>query len=192
MPQSAYVMPSQVRLAPARVASPDARARTCSLASTASSLLLSTMLKPRATCSVAVSALRRRAVLGHGGGTGVFLGLRSGAAMRQFQVTPSSNAVLNTLSHYRSQSTLSGLFSLPTANSIMASLNPPQAAPKWTHTPEEVLKLTKEAIAEERARLDKIAALKPEECTFESVCPLSLCALNERIVGDILMWRVCC
>ena len=51
----------------------------------------------------------------------------------------------------------------------MASLNPPQAAPKWTHTPEEVLKLTKEAIAEERARLDKIAALKPEECTFESV-----------------------
>ncbi|TFK91138.1 metallopeptidase MepB [Polyporus arcularius HHB13444] len=60
----------------------------------------------------------------------------------------------------------------------MASLNPPQAAPKWTHTPEEVLKLTKEAIAEERARLDKIAALKPEECTFESV-PRTQVALAE-------------
>ncbi|TBU62281.1 metallopeptidase MepB [Dichomitus squalens] len=51
----------------------------------------------------------------------------------------------------------------------MASLNPPQPAPKWTHTPEEVLRLTKDAIAEERARLDKIGNLKPEECTFESV-----------------------
>ncbi len=105
-------------------------------------------------------------------GAGALAGLGPGAAMRhwQFQVTPP----LNNLWHYRSQSTLSGLFSLPTANSIMASLNPPQAAPKWTHTPEEVLKLTKEAIADERARLDKIAALKPEECTFESVRRLSL------------------
>ena len=183
MPQSAYVMPSQVRLAPARVASRDARARTCSLASTASSLLLSTMLKPRATCSVAVSALRRRAVLGRGGGTGVFLGLRSGAAMRQFQVTPSSNAVLNTLSHYRSQSTLSGLFSLPTANSIMASLNPPQAPPRWSHTPDEVLSLTKQVIADERARLDKIGALKPEECIFGSVRPFSLSGASRAYVG---------
>ena len=62
----------------------------------------------------------------------------------------------------------------------MASLNPPQAAPKWTHTPEEVLKLTKEAIAEERARLDKIAALKPEECTFESVRCQPACSSPER------------
>lgn len=51
----------------------------------------------------------------------------------------------------------------------MASLNPPQAAPKWTHTPEEVLKLTKDAIAEFRALEDSVAALKPEECNFDSV-----------------------
>ncbi|KAI0771258.1 Metalloprotease [Trametes elegans] len=51
----------------------------------------------------------------------------------------------------------------------MASLNPPQAAPKWTHTPEEVLKLTKEAIDKQRALEDRVAALKPEECNFESV-----------------------
>ncbi|KAI0822314.1 Metalloprotease [Trametes gibbosa] len=51
----------------------------------------------------------------------------------------------------------------------MASLNPPQAAPKWTHTPEEVLKLTKEAIAEYRALEDRVAALKPEQCNFDSL-----------------------
>ena len=114
-------------------------------------------------------------MLGLAVGVGALAAVRpyaTSAGMRLFQVTPSSNAALNTLWHYRSQSTLSGLFSLSPANSIMASLNPPQAAPKWTHTPEEVLKLTKEAIEEERARQDKIAALKPEECTFESVrCP---------------------
>ena len=51
----------------------------------------------------------------------------------------------------------------------MASLNPPQAAPKWTHSPEDVLKLTKDAIADYRALEDRVAALKPEECNFESV-----------------------
>lgn len=111
-------------------------------------------------------------MLGLAVGIGALAAVRpyaTGAGMRLFQVTPSSKA-LNCLWHYRSQSTLSGLFSLSPANSMMASLNPPQAAaPTWTHTPDEVLKLTKEAIAEERAREDKIAALKPEECTFESV-----------------------
>ncbi|RPD57264.1 hypothetical protein L226DRAFT_572528 [Lentinus tigrinus ALCF2SS1-7] len=54
-------------------------------------------------------------------------------------------------------------------SSIMASLNPPQEAPKWTHTPGEILKLSMGAVEEERVRLDKIAALTSEECTFESV-----------------------
>ncbi|EMD39827.1 hypothetical protein CERSUDRAFT_81164 [Gelatoporia subvermispora B] len=51
----------------------------------------------------------------------------------------------------------------------MASLTPPQSAPVWTHSAEDVLRLTKEAIAEERELQDKVAALKPEECSFESV-----------------------
>ncbi len=80
-----------------------------------------------------------------------------------------SGSVNGNLWHYRSQSSFSGLFSLSPADSIMTSLNPPQAAPKWTHTPDEVLKLTKEAIEEERKRLDDIGALKSEDCTFESV-----------------------
>ena len=131
---------------------------------------------PRAVCSVAVAALRRRPLLGLAVGVRALAAVRPlvpGAAMRLHQVTPSLNVALapwaRALPHYRSQSTLAGLFSLSQADSIMASLNPPQAAPKWTHSPADVLALTKAAIEEDRAVLDKVAALKPEECTFESV-----------------------
>ena len=51
----------------------------------------------------------------------------------------------------------------------MATLTPPQAAPKWTHTPEDVLRLTKEALAQYSAIEDSVAALAPTECNFESV-----------------------
>ncbi|KAJ8501920.1 hypothetical protein ONZ51_g322 [Trametes cubensis] len=51
----------------------------------------------------------------------------------------------------------------------MATLTPPQAAPKWTHTPEEVIRLTKEALAKYSIIEDSVAALTPAECTFESV-----------------------
>ncbi|KAI8969624.1 Metalloprotease [Trametes punicea] len=132
-------------------------------------------MKPCGACTVASLAMRRRPMLGIAAGVGALAAVRQsvpGAAMRLLQVTPSlipARALhLNDL-RYRSQSTLSGLFSLHQADSIMASLNPPQAAPKWTHTPDSVLKLTKDAIAEYRALEDRVAALKPEECTFESV-----------------------
>ncbi|KAH9891674.1 Metalloprotease [Cubamyces lactineus] len=51
----------------------------------------------------------------------------------------------------------------------MATLTPPQAAPKWTHTPEDVIRLTKDALAEYSATEDSVAALAPAECNFESV-----------------------
>ena len=157
----------------------------------------------RATCSVAVAALRRRPLLALGVGVGALAALRPSsvpsAAMRLLQVTPSLHKGLNGISsHYGSQSTLSGLFSLSPATSIMASLNPPQPAPKWTHTPEEVLRLAKDAIAEERARLDKIGSLKPEECTFESVRPLRhstfrfQCSWSNAIIGTVLIRLWCC
>lgn len=50
----------------------------------------------------------------------------------------------------------------------MASLTPPQPPPTWTHSADDVLRLTKEAIQKDKAALDKVAALKPEECTFDS------------------------
>ena len=157
--------------------------------------------KPCAACTVAVAALRRRPLLGLAAGFAVLAAIRPSTpsvAMRLLQVTPPSKTALNNIWHYRSQSTLSGLFSLSPATSIMASLNPPQPAPKWTHTPEEVLRLAKDAIAEERARLDKIGSLKPEECTFESVRPLRhstfpfQCSWSNAIIGTVLIRLWCC
>ena len=135
----------------------------------------------RATCSVAVAALRRRPLLGLAAGIGALAAIRplstrvGSAGIRSLQVTHSLNAApLAAVGHlgpwlHRSQSTLAGLFSLSQPDPTMASLNPPQAAPKWSHSPEDVLALTKTAIEADRAVLDKVAALKPEECTFESV-----------------------
>ncbi|KAF8208884.1 metallopeptidase MepB [Mycena galopus ATCC 62051] len=47
-------------------------------------------------------------------------------------------------------------------------MNAPQPPPEWTHTPEDVLRLTKKAIDEHRAVEDKIGALQPSECTYGS------------------------
>lgn len=51
----------------------------------------------------------------------------------------------------------------------MASLTPPQSPPKWNHTPEEVLSITKQALAQNKAVSDKVAALPEAECNFETV-----------------------
>ncbi|KAH7913358.1 hypothetical protein BJ138DRAFT_1002435 [Hygrophoropsis aurantiaca] len=50
----------------------------------------------------------------------------------------------------------------------MASLTPPQAAPSWNHTPEQVLQLVKDALAEHKAVSDKVGTLAESECNFES------------------------
>ncbi|KAF9497716.1 metallopeptidase MepB [Pleurotus eryngii] len=49
------------------------------------------------------------------------------------------------------------------------SLTPPQAAPSWNHTAEDIISLTEDAIAKHKATDDKVGALAPEDCTFESV-----------------------
>jgi len=51
----------------------------------------------------------------------------------------------------------------------MANLTPPQPPPLWTHTPEDVLKLTKEAIEKDRVVQDQIAKLPAPECNFDTV-----------------------
>ncbi|KAI0322042.1 hypothetical protein OF83DRAFT_1274330 [Amylostereum chailletii] len=50
----------------------------------------------------------------------------------------------------------------------MASLTPPQPAPRWTHSAEEITRLTKEAIETARVLQDRIGKLAPEDCTLES------------------------
>ncbi|KZV65296.1 metallopeptidase MepB [Peniophora sp. CONT] len=54
-------------------------------------------------------------------------------------------------------------------HATMSKLTPPQPPPKWTHSAAEIRDITDAAIAENRALQDKIAALKPEECTLETV-----------------------
>jgi len=51
----------------------------------------------------------------------------------------------------------------------MANLTPPQPPPVWTHTPEEVLTLTKEAIKKDREVQDQVAKLPASECNFDTV-----------------------
>ena len=51
----------------------------------------------------------------------------------------------------------------------MANLTPPQPPPLWTHSPEDVINLTKEAIRKDREVQDRIAKLPASECNFETV-----------------------
>ncbi|KAF8208891.1 metallopeptidase MepB [Mycena galopus ATCC 62051] len=48
-------------------------------------------------------------------------------------------------------------------------MNAPQPPPEWTHTPEDVARLTKKAIDDHRVVDDIVGRLQPSECTYESV-----------------------
>jgi len=60
-------------------------------------------------------------------------------------------------------------FSIFDSDPNMALLTPPQAPARWNHTPEEVLSITKQALAQSKAVNDKVAALPETECNFETV-----------------------
>ncbi|KAJ7601149.1 hypothetical protein C8J56DRAFT_1000085 [Mycena floridula] len=49
------------------------------------------------------------------------------------------------------------------------ALTPPQAAPAWTHSASEILKTTEDLIESNRKVQDKIAALAPSDCNYESL-----------------------
>jgi hypothetical protein len=51
----------------------------------------------------------------------------------------------------------------------MVNLTPPQPPPVWTHTPEDVLRLTKEAIEKDRSVKDQVANLPVSNCNFDTV-----------------------
>jgi len=54
-----------------------------------------------------------------------------------------------------------------TANTM--TLTPPQAPPLWSHSADDITKLTKESIETYRKVMDKVGALEPKDATFESV-----------------------
>ncbi|KIP08913.1 hypothetical protein PHLGIDRAFT_68434 [Phlebiopsis gigantea 11061_1 CR5-6] len=51
----------------------------------------------------------------------------------------------------------------------MADLTPPQAAPSWTHSPEDVRKIAKESLDKHKALVNSISALPAEQCNFETL-----------------------
>jgi hypothetical protein len=75
----------------------------------------------------------------------------------------------------RFSSSLSSIFAPSSlSSSNMANLTPPQPPPVWTHTPEDVLNLTNEAIKKDREVQDRIAKLPLSECNFETVSATSI------------------
>lgn len=97
--------------------------------------------------------------------------LRSIAVSRQyiFGVTNTAYSPLWRTSA-RFSSSLSSIFSSSSlSSSNMVNLTPPQPPPVWTHTPKDVLDLTKEAIKNDREVQDRIAKLPASECNFETV-----------------------
>ncbi|KAG2009857.1 metallopeptidase MepB, variant 2 [Coprinopsis cinerea AmutBmut pab1-1] len=68
----------------------------------------------------------------------------------------------------RSRLPTSSLFSSISSSSNMG-LTPPQPPPEWNHTAEDITRLVKEAIEKDRAVMDKVGALDPKDCNFESV-----------------------
>lgn len=90
----------------------------------------------------------------------------------------SPHGLRSTLSSTLASTFSSGFASLALAHDpAMAALTPPQAPPAWTHAPDDVRRLAKEVLDKDRARMDAIAALKPEECTFETVRRPLCCAM---------------
>lgn len=56
-----------------------------------------------------------------------------------------------------------------TTDTMAPSLVPPQPAPSWDHSPQDIKRLTADLIAKDRALSDNVGALKPDECNFKSV-----------------------
>ena len=55
------------------------------------------------------------------------------------------------------------------SSSSMSSITPLQAPPTWSHTPEELLELTKQALDRVKRIYDEVSALDAKDCNFESV-----------------------
>jgi hypothetical protein len=67
------------------------------------------------------------------------------------------------------RSFFSTLFGTSSSSTLyVADLKPPQPPPVWTHTPEDILSLTKEAIERHREVRDQVAKLRDSECNFNT------------------------
>ncbi|KAL0947842.1 hypothetical protein HGRIS_013904 [Hohenbuehelia grisea] len=55
------------------------------------------------------------------------------------------------------------------ASIAYASVAPPQPAPSWNHTGEDIIRIARETIAEDKKSVDEVGALAPRDCNFTSV-----------------------
>lgn len=67
-------------------------------------------------------------------------------------------------------SSASSLFAGILSTQPKMGLTPPQPPPEWNHTAEDITRLVKEGIEKDRVVMDKVGALDPKDCNFESVC----------------------
>ena len=70
-----------------------------------------------------------------------------------------------------SSSFIPNFFALTSFTTSTMAISPPQAPPKWNHTPAEIAKGADDAIAAHRAVMDKVSAVDPKDANFETVCP---------------------
>lgn len=117
-----------------------------------------------------LSSLRRRTILGIGALAAA--GLATFAQRHNFGctrlVTPTASYISRL--HFTQNRSFASLFSSISDSAAMSSLTPPQPAPSWTHSPEDVTRITKETIDKDRKLMDEIAAIKESDCTLENVC----------------------
>ncbi|KAF7792616.1 hypothetical protein EIP86_003713 [Pleurotus ostreatoroseus] len=115
-----------------------------------------------------LSLLRRRTLLGIGAlaaaGLATLAQRHVSFGYTRFKVTPSASRL-----HFTPHRSFSSLFSSISDSAAMSSLTPPQPAPSWTHSPEDVARITKETIDKDRKLTDEVAALKESDCTFENL-----------------------
>ena len=74
-----------------------------------------------------------------------------------------------------SSSAAQSIFSFTSTNSNMANLIPPQPAPSWTHSAEDVMRLTRSAIEEDRKVQDMVGGLAAKDCNYQSVRNIHTC-----------------
>lgn len=121
--------------------------------------------------SVRLSAIiRQRSFIGFSGLGALTIGLaaanwRQGTYARIYPVVTQSMNIIRSV--HSTQGLLSALTF--TSTNTMHPLTPPQPAPTWTHSAEDVMRLTKEAIADDRQVQNQVAALAPQDCNFSSV-----------------------
>ncbi|KAF7792617.1 hypothetical protein EIP86_003714 [Pleurotus ostreatoroseus] len=69
----------------------------------------------------------------------------------------------------------------------MVFLDPPQSAPSWTHSPDDVIRIAKEAIEQHRKVADEVASIKDADCTFDNL-RLELAKTELNITTDPLIF----